>query len=108
VKFQTFRAGLAVAAATAMLGAATSAYASASAEESFTALRAIDAEPLSPAEMQAITGGNALAIAAALNAAAARASSPTVASTLTSLAAAYSRITVPTSRLFINRVLVRR
>jgi hypothetical protein len=92
----------------ATLAALAPAPAWASAEESFVALRSIDAEPLSRAEMQGITGENTLAIVAALNAAAARASTSTAASSLSSLAAAYSRITVPTSRLFINRVLVRR
>jgi hypothetical protein len=43
-----------------------------------------------------------------LLAAAARASTSTAASRLNSLAAAYSQITIPTARLFINRILVKR
>jgi hypothetical protein len=104
MKLQMQGAGLAAAAAMAVLTAATPA----TAEESFTALRSADAEALSPAEMQAITGKDGVSIADALSAAAAQATNPTVAATFNSLAAAYARITVPTSRLIINRVLVRR
>jgi hypothetical protein len=104
MKLQKQSALLAAVAAIGVLGAATAA----NAEESFTALRSADAEALSPAEMQMITGKDGVSVADALSAAAAQASNPTVAATLNSLAAAYARITVPTSRLFINRVLVRR
>jgi hypothetical protein len=106
LKIQIQKAALAVAVAT--LAALAPAQASASAEESFVALRSVDAEPLSPAEMQAITGQDLAAIVAALQAAATRASSPTAASTFNSLATAYSLSTTLNSRLFINRVLVRR
>jgi hypothetical protein len=105
LKIQMQKAALAVAAAAATLATVTPAHASASAEESFVALRSIDAETLSPAEMQSITGEATLDIAAALREAAARASNPTTASSLNSLAAAYSQITIQ-ARLFINRVLV--
>jgi hypothetical protein len=100
----------AIVVATATLAAVAPAHASASAEEPFVALRSIDAETLSPAEMQSISGQTTLDIAAALTAAAARASNPTVASSLNSLAAAYSQITIATLRLIIiggRRVYVR-
>jgi hypothetical protein len=109
LKIQIQKAALAVAVAT--LAALAPAQASAGAEESFVALRSIDAEPLSPAEMQAITGQDLAAIVAALQAAATRASSPTAASVFSSLAAAYSRATTLNSRLVVNiggsRVVVR-
>jgi hypothetical protein len=109
VSSRFLKAGLIFAAT---LAALEPVHASASAEESFVALRSIDAAPLSPAEMQAMTGENLAAIVAALQAAATRASSPTAASTLSSLATAYSRTTTLNSRLFVisngKRVLVRR
>jgi hypothetical protein len=108
MKLQRYTARLAAAAAIAALAIVTPASASSSAEESFTALRSIDAESLSSAQMHAITGQDGAAIAAALSAAAATAADPNTASLLTALSAAYSRITVPTARLIINRVLVKR
>jgi hypothetical protein len=104
MKLQKQAAGLAAAVAMALLTAATPA----SAEESFSALRSADAEALSPAEMQAITGKDGASIAQALSAAALHASNPTAAATFNTLAAAYAKITVPTAKYIINRVLVRR
>ncbi len=80
----------------------------AGATQTFSALESVDAQALDAAEMQATTGQNSLAIAAALRAAATKAQNPTAASTFSALAAAYSRITVPTSRIIINRVLIKR
>jgi hypothetical protein len=104
MKVQRQSSGLAAALAMVILSAAMPV----SAQESFTALRSADAEALSPAEMQAITGKDGVSIAAALSAAAAQATNPTVAATFNTLAAAYAKITVPTAKYIINRVVVRR
>jgi hypothetical protein len=97
-------AGLAAAAALAVLAVVTPARA----ENPFSGLRSVEAEGLSPAQMQATTGQSGASVAAALTTAASQQSNATAAATFNSLAAAYAKITVPTSRLVINRVVVRR
>ena len=62
----------------------------------FSALDAVDAQPLSSAEMQQVSGQSIVAIVSALRTAG-----------YTTLATAYTG-TVLNSRIFVNRVLVRR
>jgi hypothetical protein len=62
----------------------------------FSALQSVDAQPLSSNEMQQVSGQSILAIVSALRTAG-----------YTTLATAYTG-TVLNSRIFINRVLVRR